>query len=481
MIIPVGHDKLFRRLPYLTITLIGLCTITWLITFPIELKQRSQIQKIYEEELFEIEKELFLLYVSEHPEGYSDPYIQDKFYKALEEGEIIDKDSEEYKEWEEVYTKFKTSAGKRVFSILGFKPGKFNFLNLITSIFVHGGFFHLFFNMLFLWLVGVNIEDYWGRPLFISLFLIGGIFSSLFYAIFNLGSTVPLIGASGAISAVMGAFAVRFYKTKIRFFYFFILFFRPIWGTFLLYAWFALGFWFFEQLFYAMITKSTFSSVAFFAHVGGFLFGLAAGFGMKYLKVEEKYLADKIEKQIEAVQLHPKLEEAFIKRDAGDTEGAINLLKEVLKEEPSNSDARLELARSLLLLERKNEASKEYEKLISQLYEKGKMEEVFNVYLEVYEGKLENLFTTKTQFRIATNLVSQEEYNKAVELFSLLVKNHPEDKLAPVSLLKTGRIFLQNIGDKNLGRGALEFLIKNYPHYSGIPEARALLSESEKG
>jgi len=475
-ILPIGHDKLIRRLPYLTIILIGLNTLIWLITYPIEMKQHSRINSLYRE-LHQKETNFLVDYIQEHPDASSDPKFDENFHKAIEEGEIVDRDSEEYRGWKEIYTRFKNSLNNRVFYRFGFKPTHISLLTLISSLFLHSSFSHLFFNMLFLWLVGVNIEDYWGRPLFLSLFIIGGIFASLFYTIFNQGSNIPLIGASGAISAVMGAFTVRFYKTKIRFFYFFLFFLRPFWGTFRLYAWFALGFWFAEQVFYTMLSSGTFTGVAFFAHVGGFLFGLAVGFGMKYIKVEEKYISNKIEKQIEGVALHPKLKEAFRKRDAGDIIGETELLKEVLKDEPANSDARLELARSLLLLDKKRESAREYEIILSGLYEKGKTEELFNAYLEVYEKEVAHFFSAKMQYRIATLLTSMEEYRKAVELLSLIVKNHPGDRLAPLSLLKTGKIFLQYIGDVPIGSGALEFLIKNYPDYSGINEAKNLLAK----
>ena len=477
IIIPIGHDKLFRRLPYLTIALISLTVIIWIITYPIELKQIKTINTLYETEVYEKEIEFLSQYAQEHPEELNDLDFRNKFFEALQNGDIVDKESEEYKDWEVSYKKFKDALENRVFYRFGFKPKNISFLSLITSLFLHGSFLHLAFNMLFLWLVGVNIEDYWGRPLFISLYLIGGILAALFYALLNKGSSIPLIGASGAISALMGTFAIRFYKTKIRFFYFFMILFRPFWGTFRLFAWFALGFWFAEQLFYAMITKGVTTGVAFFAHVGGFIFGLAAGFGMKFLKVEEKFLSGKIEKQIEIVSLNPKLEDAFTKRDNGDAEGAISLLREVIKEEPLNSDARLELARSLFFLDKKNEASIEYETLLSQLYEKGERDRLLNIYLEVYEKNIDYLFSPKTQFRIGSFLASKEDYKKAVELLSLIVKHYPEDKLAPAALLKAGRIFLQKLEEVSLGKGALEFLTKNYPDYSETAEARYLLSE----
>jgi tetratricopeptide (TPR) repeat protein len=221
--------------------------------------------------------------------------------------------------------------------------------------------------------------------------------------------------------------------------------------------------------------KGIFTGVAFFAHVGGFLFGLAVGFGIKVFKIEEKFLFSKIEKQIEAVELSPKLSIAFSMKDSGDIEGAVKLLKEVIAENPANDDPRLELARYLLLLEREKQAAGHYETILSRLYEKGKMEELFNIFLEVYEKKLDQFFSAKTLFRTGSYLVSIEEYKKGVELFSMIVKHYPTDRFAPTALLKMGRIFLNNLEDEPLGKGALEFLIKNYPDYSGTHEAQTLL------
>jgi membrane associated rhomboid family serine protease len=477
IILPIGHDKLLRRLPYLTITLISLNVLVWLITYPLELHQRKKINALGQE-LMEEENKFIPKYIEKHPRSVSEPDFRERFEESLKDGELIPKDSEEYKDWQEIHTKFNRALRSRVFYKLGFKTKHLSFLNLISSIFMHGSFFHILFNMLFLWLIGVNIEDYWGRPIFLALFIVGGIFSCIFYTIFNLNSDIPLIGASGAISALMGAFAVRFYNTKIRYFYFFLILLRPIWGTFRLYAWFALGFWFAEQVFYAMISRGAFTGVAFFAHVGGFIFGVAAGFAMKYLKVEEKYLEGKIEKQIESVELHPKLEEAFTKKDSGDIAGAVILLQEVISEEPSNQDARLELARSLFILNKTKESAIQYERLLTKFYENGKMDELYNLYLETYERKLDHLFSPKNLFRIGAYLVSLEEYRKAVDIFSLISKNYPMDKLAPLSLLKMGKIFLNHLGNRTLGRGALTFLIKNYPYYRNIDEAKTILRKS---
>lgn len=139
---------------------------------------------------------------------------------------------------------------------------------LLTSQFVHGGFFHLLFNMLFLWIFGDNIEDLLGGAWFLFFYLACGIASSLVHCLFNPGSTVPCVGASGAIAGIMGAYIWSFPKNRIRNFYFFL--FRG--GTFMISAWFYLGFWFFSQVW--GVLGGEVSHVAFWAHIGGFLTGV---------------------------------------------------------------------------------------------------------------------------------------------------------------------------------------------------------------
>lgn len=474
-LLPVGHDKLIRRLPYLTIAFIAINVLCFIVTFPIQNRQQKRVEKMYREEVYPLESQFFEQYIQEHADEIQHPDFYRKFREAIKSGDLIDTTTAAFKRWQDASQHFEGLKESRVLYRFGFKPARFEFLNLFSSMFLHAGIMHLLFNMLFLWLVGVNIEDYWGRPLFAALFIIGGIFATLFFTIFNRGSTVPLVGASGAISALMGAFAVRFYRTKIRIFWFLLIFLRPFWGTFHVYAWIALGFWFVEQLFYSMLFSGAVTDVAFSAHVGGFIFGLVAGFAMKYLKVEEKFLSGKIEKQIEAVDLHPKMEEAFLKRDAGDNEGAILLLRTVLAEDPNNDDARLELTRCLVSTGRERQAAAEYEKMIALLYDHGKRDEIFTAFLEVYEHQLERFFSAKMQFKIASYLSAMKEYDKAVELFGMIAKHHPEDRLAPIGLLKAAKIFFEKLGKSALAIGALEFLIQQYPEHHASFEASSLL------
>ncbi len=136
---------------------------------------------------------------------------------------------------------------------------------LLSSMFMHGSFMHLFGNMIFLWIFGNNIEDYLGIFKFILFYLIVGVLAGLTHIIFNWNSMVPVIGASGAVSGVMGAYLVLYPKAKIKTLVFILIFitFLDIPASVFLVLWFIFQF-----------TYSSRDGVAFLAHIGGFVAGL---------------------------------------------------------------------------------------------------------------------------------------------------------------------------------------------------------------
>ncbi|HET6949014.1 MAG TPA: rhomboid family intramembrane serine protease [Acidimicrobiales bacterium] len=145
-----------------------------------------------------------------------------------------------------------------------FDPGKSVWLSLVTSIFLHGGLLHLGGNLLFLWVFGNNVEDRLGPIVFALFYLVGGVVASLGHVAFGPDSTVPVVGASGAIAAVMGAYLIWFPNARVRtavIFFFITLVDIP--------AKWVLGFWFVLQFF-----TDPSGGVAWIAHVAGFVFGV---------------------------------------------------------------------------------------------------------------------------------------------------------------------------------------------------------------
>ncbi len=154
------------------------------------------------------------------------------------------------------------------------------FLTLITSQFLHGGFLHVAGNMLFLWIFGNNVEDQLGHVKFLVFYLTCGVLAGLAQWFFSQTSQVPSLGASGAIAGVMGAYIIRFPQVNVRTVFPIGIF--PL--VFNIPAYFYLGIWFFQQALYGFATLAPRTSVgmenggvAYWAHAGGFVFGAVLG------------------------------------------------------------------------------------------------------------------------------------------------------------------------------------------------------------
>jgi len=157
----------------------------------------------------------------------------------------------------------------------GFIPGRFSWIDILTSMFLHGGWAHLIMNVWFLWIFGDNIEDILGRAKFIVFYLLCGVLAALAQAAVSTGKSalVPNIGASGAIAGVMGAYLVKFPHARVK-----TLFFLGLIFVLDIPAVAILGYWLLLQLFSgagsvgeAHLGKG---GVAYFAHIGGFLAGM---------------------------------------------------------------------------------------------------------------------------------------------------------------------------------------------------------------
>lgn len=146
-------------------------------------------------------------------------------------------------------------------------------LTLFTSIFLHGGFMHILGNMLYLWIFGNNVEDVMGRWQFVLFYLFCGVLAGLAQVLAGPGVEIPSIGASGAIAGVLGAYVILYPRARVATLVFLGFFARVVYLPALL----VLVFWFLLQLLNGVLAVATFQSsgVAWFAHIGGFVAGLA--------------------------------------------------------------------------------------------------------------------------------------------------------------------------------------------------------------
>lgn len=147
--------------------------------------------------------------------------------------------------------------------------GTSRFHTLLTSMFLHAGWWHIIGNMLYLWIFGDNVEDCLGKLRYFFFYILCGLVASLAHIASSANSMLPTIGASGAISGVLGAYIVLYPRAGVWTFIWFGFFIRMVRVP----AFFFLGFWVFVQFLYA--TASQGGGVAWFAHIGGFFAGLA--------------------------------------------------------------------------------------------------------------------------------------------------------------------------------------------------------------
>jgi membrane associated rhomboid family serine protease len=162
---------------------------------------------------------------------------------------------------------------------LGLVLSDFKLYAVFTSMFTHGGWLHLIGNMIFFYVCGLAMEQYWGYWRFLVIYLACGIVAEASYAACAVAagtaaSGIPLVGASGAIAGAMGAFLATHSRVKVKLFYLIGFWWRGVWAV---PAYLFLGFWFLQQVFAALQTGHQSSGVAYTAHIGGFIAGALFG------------------------------------------------------------------------------------------------------------------------------------------------------------------------------------------------------------
>lgn len=169
--------------------------------------------------------------------------------------------------------------GKSLVYMFGFVPAEFNPLTIFSSMFMHGGFAHIIGNMWFLYIFGDNVESILGHVKYFMFYLACGIGAALAQFFVEPASQVPMIGASGAVAGVLGAYMIRFPKARVHVLAVIIIFIT----TFVVPAQIVLGLWFLMQLSGGLgsLGVDTTGGVAWFAHIGGFIIGVTS---LKYFQ-----------------------------------------------------------------------------------------------------------------------------------------------------------------------------------------------------
>jgi membrane associated rhomboid family serine protease len=368
---------------------------------------------------------------------------------------------------------FEESEHSSILDHYGLVPAHPRPASYITANFLHAGWLHLMGNLWFLWLSGFILEDNWGRAIYSVFYLVAGAASLQFYAWCSPGSYIPLVGASGAVAALMGAFLVRFPKMKIEM-ALVTLFYR---FKFKAAAYWLLPLWLVMEFFYGAALGQS-SSVAHWAHVGGFLFGMLGAFVIQKTGLEQKASA-KIEAEI-AWTGDPAVVQAQEALDQGKLDEAVAILEKHVAEKPGSTDA-------LVILQqvhwRRNDIPA-YQKASVQLVQAQlkahDVDAAWHSYEEFSNASGGDL-PAAPWLELIRHLENQQNFDRAVAECDRLAQAYPQEKPSLLALLTAGRMSLKKL---NRPDEALRFYkaadISPVPHLDWETNIRAGITDAER-
>ncbi len=271
VILPIGHDRPVYDRPWLTIGLIVTCAGLFLASWLVE-QSATRDMMAAANRIDAISSRYPAARVSFTVDGVPDGI--DAPIQALVDPDPGRAHVEGDAELEAAMLDLVSAMNRQPVLRFGYRPAHPTVLGAIGHAFMHAGLFHLLGNMLFLWVAGGVLECFWRRWAYVLLYVASGAAGVLAYHLSAPGSTTPMVGASGAIAGLIGAFVVSYPRSRIRIGYFaWIL--RFFVGSFLVPAWIVIPLWGLSELAQALLGAN--EGVANWAHVGGFACGIVAG------------------------------------------------------------------------------------------------------------------------------------------------------------------------------------------------------------
>ncbi|MBN2145444.1 MAG: rhomboid family intramembrane serine protease [Candidatus Aureabacteria bacterium] len=449
ILFPIQSEKYTARFPLVTVILIALNIIIAVYTTVMTDKQEKVLEGLQEEmsgiEIRYIKPGAIVRLLSEKGG-------REEYNKIILSGKMIPKQSEDFQKWLALYEKYQATIDESVFVRWGFIPKKKDPVRILTSMFIHAGFLHLFFNMLFLWTVGCNMEHALNAFVFLLLYLASGTAAALFHLLAFPESIVPCVGASGAVAGIMGAFMIRFFRSRIKLFVLIWFIFRPYINTFHVRAYILLPFWFLQQMLSTM--KSSDMGIAHWAHVGGFIFGavLISLFKVQGLQNTIEAYDNRPEDAPENPSQHP--EATTIPGEAPDKnisqilpDPKIFSLNSRINKNPSDMEARLELARIYFSQNHETHCMQLYNSAVKFLTDKGETDALTGLIAELREKSLLKKLPEENVASLMNFFDKQERFREAAFLYSHYMKNFPAGGKYPSALDRLIWILKEKLND----------------------------------
>jgi membrane associated rhomboid family serine protease len=332
----------------------------------------------------------------------------------------------------------------------GFVPARPALLALLTAMFMHAGWLHLLGNMVFLYASGPYIEEAYGRTVYAAAYVLSGLAATLAHALAAPQSTIPLVGASGAIAGLMGIMLVRLARSRITFLFLPILFLPNVRIRLTIPALVVLPLWALEQLWYAGRTPAGAGGVAWWAHLGGFAFGIAFAAIVMALHVEERWLG----RSAEADEGRRALDKAAAARESGDFERAHAELERARAAEPDATGILLETYELALAEGDPAEVGRAMTRLLEILPRRGEASAAMEL---VDDGRWAIAPDTPPRlfFSVASFLDRQGQAERALALYDQVIEAAPGDALSLRAAVRKGELQIRS-GQADAARRTLE-------------------------
>jgi membrane associated rhomboid family serine protease len=448
VIIPLNHENMQgRRWPYVTIGIIALNAIAFLATHSTIDRETKEMGEV---------REHILLLAAAHPktpmnateqklvENFRHSQAKTWDLLASPDHTPLDAWDVDMRTWTEprceeemirLGTQLDQMQSESVLGRYAFYPSRRVPISYLTANFLHGGWLHLIFNMWFLWLAGAILEDTWGRPLYSAFYLISGVAALWGYALVYPNGIIPVIGASGAIASLMGGFLARFPKTKIQlgFFYWIV---RPRLYRFHAPAYAVLPLWLGVQLLSGVMAGES-GGVAYWAHIGGFGFGLVAALILRYSGVEQRAdqaIADKV-----GWSADPHIVKATDLLEKEQFDAAISELKALIAEKPASVDA-YEMLSSVYFRNGDTQSYLQVMETACQLHLKvHNAEAAWQDYEDYVKGGGTKM-PAASWLELCRYAESIQQWDRAASEYEKLAEAWPQDRSSVLALISAGRI-----------------------------------------
>ncbi|MCK5310845.1 MAG: rhomboid family intramembrane serine protease, partial [Desulfobacteraceae bacterium] len=358
------------------------------------------------------------------------------FLEKLHNDEIITKKDENYFEWKALRENYESQAAQVIFSEYGFKPVFHRPFTFLSHMFLHGGLGHLIGNMIFLWIAGCLVEAGSKREYYITAYILSGFSAVVFFWLLNFDSVRPLVGASGAISGLMGIITTLYGTKKIKVFFYVGFYFNYLRAPAII----LLPIWVGKELWSYLYGGP--SSTAYMAHVGGFLGGAVLGYlNIKLFKLinhdalteqrrskTPEYLEKAMEcsGRLEFDEARGILEQAY--KEAPEDTIILEQLFKTVKADPESKQFHLTTKRVLGLLS-KNQSNYSL------------VDKIYNEYTELVKTPK---LPAQLFIRLCSIFSTLGQTEKAEKILALFLKRKPEMQQVPDAVFKLALAFKKN-------------------------------------